>query len=191
MNTRGGQRYVDLLVIGGVALLGLSAYLTWVRADPGGGRAVVELSGYDVTHAPATVALASAVATVVLRLAGTAMRRVLCGLVALMGAVTCLVALRTRPPAAELATLRPQLSSVLADNVRTTTGPAPWFALAGGIALVAAGLAGVVIAHRWHRPAARYERDGGGAGGGATRRDPALTAEDQWKAIDAGEDPTI
>jgi uncharacterized membrane protein (TIGR02234 family) len=173
------QRLVDGTVLGGVVLLGLASYLTWTSADPGGGREVVELSGYDVSHAPATVALASAVALVVLRLAGTAMRRVLCVLLAVLGAAAVLVAVRTRPTAAELATLRPQLSEVVTDHVRVSAGPAPWVALAGGILVLAAGLVGVATAHRWRRPTAKYERD------------QAATPEDQWKAIDAGEDPTI
>ena len=71
-------------------------------ADPGEGRAVVELSGYDVSRAPVTMAVASLVAVVVLRLAGTGMRRVLCALIAAMGAATGAVALATRPDAAEL-----------------------------------------------------------------------------------------
>jgi hypothetical protein len=79
--------------------------------------------------------------------------------------------------------LRPELSDVLADRVTQSTGPAPWFALAGGIALVAAGLLTVVTAQRWRRATQRYERD------------PAATGSDhgadQWKAIDAGEDPTL
>jgi len=173
------QRLVDALVLLALAAVGASAYLTWIRADPGEGRAVVELSGYDVSRAPVTMAVASLVAVVVLRLAGTGMRRVLCALIAAMGAATGAVALATRPDAAELARLRPQLSTVLTDHVEVSAGPAPWFALVGGIALLAAGLIGVATAHQWRRPTARYDRD------------PVTTPEDQWKAIDKGQDPTI
>jgi hypothetical protein len=179
VNTRGGQRLVDLLVVVALAAIGASAYLTWVRADPGRGRAVVELNGYDVTRAPLTMGLASVVALVVLRLAGTGMRRVLSVLITAMGAATVAVALAVRPDGAELARLRPQLSAVLTDHVEVSAGPAPWFALVGGIALLAAGLVGVATAHRWRRPTARYDRD------------PVVTPEDQWKAIDQGQDPTI
>ena len=51
--------------------------------------------------------------------------------------------------------------------------------LAGGVALVATGLIALLTAHRWRRATARYERD------------PAAAPADQWKAIDAGEDPTL
>ena len=46
------QRLADLLTLGALALLALSAYLTWVTADPGKGRPVVDFNGYSVTRAP-------------------------------------------------------------------------------------------------------------------------------------------
>jgi hypothetical protein len=96
-----------------------------------------------------------------------------------MGAAAIGVALQVRPNATELGRLRPELSQAVTDHVTLSTGPAPWLALTGGLALFAAGVIAVLTAHRWRRPTARYERD------------PAATPADQWKAIDAGEDPTI
>lgn len=173
------QRLVDLLTVVALALLAGSSYLTWTRADPGNGRPVAEFSGYDVSRAPITLALAAVAAVVVLKLAGTALRRALSVLVMVLGAVAAGVALSVRPGVDELARSRPELSQAATDSVQVSTGPAPWLALAGGLALVAAGLLGVLSAHRWQRPTARYDRD------------PAATPADQWKAIDAGEDPTI
>ncbi|WP_350276863.1 Trp biosynthesis-associated membrane protein [Kribbella sp. HUAS MG21] len=173
------QRLVDVLALAALALLGLSAYLTWVSADPGNGRPVVELSGYTITKAPVTLALAGVVAVVVTKLAGTFLRRVLGGLVVLLGVAAIVVSLSVRPDGPELSRLRPELSDVLADQVTQAGGPAPWFALAGGIALAGAGLLTVLTAHRWRRATQRYERD------------PGATPADQWKAIDAGEDPTL
>lgn len=173
------QRVVDLLALVALVLLGLSAYLTWSIADPGSGRPVVNFNGYAVTRAPATLALAGVVAVIVTKLAGTALRRVLAALVALMGVAAIAVALQVRPDAAELGRLRPELSQAVTDRVILSTGPAPWLALAGGVALLAAGVIALLTAHRWRRPTLRYERD------------PAATPADQWKAIDAGEDPTI
>lgn len=173
------QRAVDLVGLVALVLLGLSAYLNWSTADPGSGRQVVDFSGYDVTRAPVTLGLAAVVALVVTKLAGTALRRVLAGLVVLLGVAAIGVALQVRPDASDLARLRPELSQAVTDSVVLTTGPAPWLALAGGVALVVAGLMGVLTAHRWRRPTARYERD------------PGSTPADQWKAIDAGQDPTI
>ncbi len=180
---RSSQRLVELLVLVALALVAASASLTWVRANPGGGRAVVDFNGYAVSRAPVTIALASVVAVVVLRLAGTLVRRVLSALIALMGIATIAVALTVRPDETELAARKPALSSVIADQVTVTTGPAPWLALAGGIALLAAGLTGLAGAHRWRRATSKYER-----------AEPVRTTEtqvDQWKAIDAGEDPTV
>jgi uncharacterized membrane protein (TIGR02234 family) len=173
------QRVVDLLAVVALVLLGLSAYLTWSIADPGSGRPVVNFDGYAVTRAPVTLALAGVVAVIVTKLAGTALRRVLAALVAVMGVAAIAVALQVRPDAAELGRLRPELSQAVTDRVLLSTGPAPWLALAGGVALLAAGVIALLTAHRWRRPTLRYERD------------PAATPADQWKAIDAGEDPTI
>ncbi|WP_020388802.1 Trp biosynthesis-associated membrane protein [Kribbella catacumbae] len=173
------QRLVDLLALVALVLLALSAYLTWSIADPGSGRPVVNFNGYSVTRAPVTLALASVVAVIVTKLAGTALRRLLAALVLVMGVAAVGVALQVRPDVTELGRLRPELSQAVTDRVALSTGPAPWVALAGGIALLAAGLIAVLTAHRWRRPTARYERD------------PAATPADQWKAIDAGEDPTI
>jgi hypothetical protein len=173
------QRLVDLLALVALVLLATSAYLTWSTADPGNGRPVVNFNGYAVTRAPVTLALAAVVAVVVTKLAGTTLRRVLSVLVLLMGAAAVGVALQVRPALAELSRLRPELSQAVTDRVDLSTGPAPWIALAGGAALVAAGLVGLMTAHRWRRPTVRYERD------------PVVTSTDQWKAIDAGEDPTI
>jgi uncharacterized membrane protein (TIGR02234 family) len=173
------QRLVDLLALAALVLLGLSAYLTWVSADPGNGQPAVQLNGYTITKAPVTLALAAVVAVVVTKLAGTLLRRILGALVLLLGVAAIAVALGVRPDGPELSRVRPQLSDVLADQVTRSLGPAPWFALAGGIALVAAGLITVLTAQRWRQATQRYERD------------PAAAPADQWKAIDAGEDPTL
>ncbi|HEY3556095.1 MAG TPA: Trp biosynthesis-associated membrane protein [Kribbella sp.] len=177
------QRLVDLLALAALVLLGLSAYLTWVSADPGNGRPVVRLNGYTITKAPLTLALAAVLAIVVMRLAGTLLRRFLGALVVLLGAGAIIVALSVRPDDPELSRLRPELSDVLADQVTRSLGPAPWFALAGGVALVCAGLLTVLTAQRWKRATVRYERDPAVAG--------SDHGADQWKAIDAGEDPTL
>ena len=173
------QRLVDLLAVVALVLLALSAYLTWSSAHPGSGRPVVNFNGYTVTKAPVTLALASVVAIVVTKLAGTALRRVLGALVLLMGAAAVWVAVNVRPDVDELSRIRPELSQAVTDRVTLTTGPAPWLALAGGVGLVVAGLIIVLTAQRWRRATARYERD------------PAASPADQWKAIDAGEDPTL
>lgn len=177
------QRLVDLCTVLALVLLGVSAYLTWSSANPGSGRPVVDFNGYTVTKAPVTLALASVVAVVVTKLAGTALRRVLGALVLLMGAAAIAVALRVRPDVDELSRIRPELSQAVTDRVTLDGGPAPWFALAGGLALVAAGLIAVLTAHRWRRATARYERD--------SAVKVTEQGADQWKAIDAGEDPTL
>lgn len=172
MNTR---RYVDGLVLLALALLGGSAFLTWTTADPGGGRAVAGFDGSDVTDAPMTIALAALAAAVVLRLAGPIARRLLAVLLVLLGVAAVAVGGWTRPDAERLARLRPGLEQLAGIG----TGPAPWLAVAGGVALVAAGLLTLLTARTWRGPAARFER-----GRSVAQTDP-------WRAIDAGEDPTV
>lgn len=177
------QRLVDLLTLVALVLLGLSAYLTWVSVNPGTGRVDEVFNGYTITKAPVALALAALVAVVITKLAGTTLRRLLGALVVVLGAIAVAVALLVRPDGPELSRIRPVLSAVLADQVIQTGGPAPWFALGGGIALVAAGLLTVLTAHRWRSATQRYERDPAAAG--------SDRGADQWKAIDAGEDPTL
>src|SRR5438552_12008495 len=131
------QRLVDLLAVVALALLGVSAYLTWSSADPGSGRPSVNFNGYTVTKAPVTLALAAVVAVVVTKLAGTALRRILGVLVLLLGAVAIWVAVAVRPDAGELSRIRPELSQAVTDHVTLSTGPVPWIVLAGGVVLVA------------------------------------------------------
>jgi di/tricarboxylate transporter len=167
------QRLVDLLALVALVLLGLSAYLPWTKVN---GKET--FTGYDLTRAPVFLALAGVVAVIVTKLGGTALRRVLSALLLLLGVLAAVVAFQVRPGLEELTRLRPALT-LGTDSFEITTGPAPWLALAGGLVLVAAGLVGLLTAQRWKKPTRRYERD------------PALTPADQWKAIDAGEDPTI
>lgn len=168
------QRLVDLLAVVALALLGLSAYLPWTTAND-----EETFKGYDLTRAPVFLALAAVVAVIVTKLGGTALRRVLSVLIVLLGVLAAVVAFQVRPGLEELTRLRPALTLGTTDSFEITTGPAPWVALAGGLVLIAAGLIGLLTAQRWKKPTRRYERD------------PAVTPADQWKAIDAGEDPTI
>ncbi|MEU4389359.1 Trp biosynthesis-associated membrane protein [Kribbella sp. NPDC023855] len=173
------QRLVDLLALVALVLLGVSAYLTWSSVDVGSGP-TVDFQGKDLTSAPIVLAAAAVAAVVITKLGGTALRRVMSALLLLIGGVVVAVALQVRPGLDELSRLKPGLThNANTDSFEILTGPAPWLALAGGLAVVAAGLIGLLTAHRWKRPTRRYERD------------PAATPADQWKAIDAGEDPTI
>lgn len=171
------QRLVDLLAVVALALLGLSAYLPWITVND-----EETFKGYDLTRAPVFLALAGLVAVIVTKLAGTALRRVLAVLIVLLGVLAVVVAFQVRPGLEELTRLRPALT-LGTDSFEIITGPAPWFALAGGVALVAAGLVAVLTAHRWRRATTRYEREP------AARMSDS--GADQWKAIDAGEDPTL
>ncbi|WP_433168522.1 Trp biosynthesis-associated membrane protein [Kribbella sp. CA-247076] len=170
------QRLVDVLTLAALVLLALSAYLTWTTVND------EAFKGYDLTRAPVFLALAGVAAVIVMKLAGTALRRVLAALVVVLGVLAVVVAFGVRPELEELTRMRPALT-LGTDSFEIVTGPAPWFALAGGVALGAAGVVGVLTAHRWRRATTRYERDPAPA--------KADSGADQWKAIDAGEDPTL
>jgi uncharacterized membrane protein (TIGR02234 family) len=185
------QRLVDLLILIALALLALSAALTWSTADPGSGRPVVHFNGYSVSRGPVALAMAAVVAVVVTKLAGTALRRIIGVLVALLGVAAIAVALQVRPDVAELSRLRPELSQAVTDTVTLSAGPAPWPALAGGVVLLLAGLVTAVTAQRWKRPTDRYEREPVSATADKQTGPSNEDGVDQWKAIDAGEDPTL
>jgi uncharacterized membrane protein (TIGR02234 family) len=67
----------------------------------------------------------------------------------------------------------------------------PWVAVAGGVALTAAGVLGALGAHRWPGLSSAYDRPTPPPAGVTGTRDPddfdSLAA---WNALDAGDDPT-
>lgn len=164
------------LLIGGAVLMLVTASLPWYEA---GG--VATFSGADSTgglaQALALVVLPGVLLMLVLRRTG---RRVVAGLVAVIGLAAAALLPWQRPSAGEvIAELRKQ---TLEDSYRlTATGAGIGYALAA--LLVVAGAVLVLLrAPHWPQRTARFERPSSTP----PSDDPAAI----WKAIDAGEDPT-
>ncbi|TDD69677.1 TIGR02234 family membrane protein [Jiangella aurantiaca] len=181
-----------LLAAGGV--LGLvAASRTWGTAEQSSALSVTSttVSGSDLlplAPAVALVALAAVVAIPAVRRLG---RRVVGGVLAVLGLVQALMA------ALALADLRGRVSDWLTTGPEAT-GPvdsvstSPAWAVAvvvAGLLVAAAGLLVAVRGPSWPAMGARYER----SGGRAPRRTASKPAEGNraaWDALDRGDDPT-
>jgi len=174
---------LGLLLTGGALALVASAQPWWRAIGEG---VSVGFKGSEATgglsQALAVVVLAGTLLILALRVRG---RRIVGGLLIAAGAgVVALGVLRVRPSADAVRTQVREVS--LADQFALTGTAWPWvYAAAGG--LVLAGATSVIInAPRWRVSAARFERASGTA-----RTSVATDPADVWRALDAGEDPTI
>ncbi|MEV4617151.1 Trp biosynthesis-associated membrane protein [Asanoa sp. NPDC049573] len=75
------------------------------------------------------------------------------------------------------------LAALALDRVFDASTAWPALTVAGGVLVVVAGLAAVVVGHRWPGMGARYDRSPN------TRSTGGET--DTWNALDRGEDPTV
>lgn len=179
----------------GAALVLLASGKTWTKglAEFAGTGLSVHVSGSDTTALPgalALVGLASLVAVFAVRRAG---RYVVTGLLALsgLGVVVTALARRADHHALDSAAARATgLRHATATHVSTTAWPL--VVVAGGVLLLLAGLLALRYGQLWPAMSGRYDRKGGTAP--APKRAPAPVdpdrAEDIWKALDRGEDPT-
>lgn len=204
----------ELLVALGLAVAGsafafAAAGQPWVRATVPAGPLRVSVAASGRALAPAVSALAAAgmagsVAVLATRRAG----RVAVGLLLLVAGAGIAV-LAARVGADLPGAVRAEAGRAVGQREATATAvhgtPWPWFGVAGGLALAAAGVLTVVRGRRWPGMSARYDAprgtgpashsgtpnssgtaDGTGAGVAA---DPA-TGRSMWDALDRGDDPT-
>lgn len=188
----------------GAALVLVAAGKTWSRgyASFGQTRLPVHVTGSDTSALPgalALVGLASLVAVFAVRRAG---RYAVAALLALSGLGVLVTALARRGDHGAL----DGAAATAAGLVRATaTGTSatgwPWVSAAGGLLLLAAGLLALRYGPGWPAMSSRYDsptaarpvRARAAASAAASRRPAPVDpdrAEDLWKALDRGEDPT-
>ncbi|WP_189241761.1 Trp biosynthesis-associated membrane protein [Planobispora rosea] len=187
----------------GAGLVLLAAGRGWATLDAGGSRVGggsqrVTLTGAELVPFLNSIALAAFAAVVaVLATRGWPRRAVgaviaLCGLGAVAGTWSGI-----RPSALAAAALDRLTSARLpgtdsAGDLLSTEVHWAWppAAAAGGLVLLAGGVAAVLRGGRWPGMSARYDRPGTGSGGAGDG--PAGPATDRalWDAIDGGADPT-
>ncbi|MFF6955993.1 TIGR02234 family membrane protein [Streptomyces sp. NPDC088197] len=184
-------------VIGASVVL-LAAGKTWARGTVafGQGTLPVHATGSQATALPgalALVGLAALVAVFAVRRIG---RYVVSGLLTLSGLGVVVVVLARRAATGALnerAAAASGLTRATAGHTSTTGWPL--VAVAGGVLLLLAGLLALRYGHAWPAMSSRYDRPGsrpslrGRAAAAPAPIDPDR-AEDLWKALDRGEDPT-
>ena len=174
---------LGLLLAGGALALVASAQPWWRAVGEG---VSVGFKGSEATgglsQALAVVVLAGTLLILVLRARG---RRIVGGLLIAAGAgVVALGVLRVRPSADAVRTQVREVS--LVDQFALTGTAWPWVYAAAGLLVLAGAVSVVINAPRWRASAARFER-----GSNAAKPSVATDPADVWRALDAGEDPTI
>ncbi|HEY5836910.1 MAG TPA: TIGR02234 family membrane protein [Streptomyces sp.] len=181
----------------GAALVLVAAGKTWTRgtAAVGAGRLPVHATGTDTTALPgalALVGLAALVAVFAVRRAG---RYAVSTLLTLSGLGVVITALARHGDHAALdsaAARATGLSHATAARFGTTSWPL--VAVAGGLLLLIAGLLALRYGPGWPAMSGRYDRPGARTSVRGRAAAPAPVdpdrAEDLWKALDRGEDPT-
>lgn len=182
----------------GSSLVLLAAGKTWARGTAafGQGRLPVHATGSQTTALPgalALVGLAALVAVFAVRRFG---RYAVAGLLTLSGLGVVVTALARRTATGALndaAATATGLTHATASHTGTTSWPL--VSVAGGLLLLIAGLLALRYGQAWPAMSSRYDRPGGRS---ASRNGPRAApvpvdpdrAEDLWKALDRGEDPT-
>lgn len=202
MNTARARRREQALALVALAAGGAlgfgAASRTWGTAtlDSGLSDTRISVTGGDLlplTTAISLVALAAVVAVPAVRRAG---RRIIGGVLALLGAVQAVTA--------EVAVLRldERVASWVASDAGESTGgsasevaTSPGWGLAvvaAGALILAAGLLAAVRGPSWPAMGARYERPdrAGEPGSRAEPSEEAPNARETWDALDRGHDPT-
>lgn len=179
----------------GSTLVLFAASKTWLRGtgEFAQSKLPVHATGSQMTALPgalALVGLAALVAVFAVRRIG---RYAVAGLLALsgLGALIATLASRTDHGALnEAAASATGLTHATAAHASTTSWP--FVSVAGALLMLLAGLLALRHGPRWPAMSSRYDREGGGRP--ARNRAPAPIdpdrAEDLWKALDRGEDPT-
>lgn len=188
----------------GACLVLVAAGKTWMRGSAAFGdtRLPVHASGTDTTALPgalALVGLASLVAVFAVRRVG---RYAVAALLALSGLGVVVMALLRRGDHAAVDTAAGTAVGLAHATAERTSGTGwPLVSAAGGVLLLLAGLLALRYGQTWPAMSSRYDRPGArrpvrarAAASAAASGRPAPVdpdrAEDLWKALDRGEDPT-
>lgn len=179
------------LVASAAALWGASEAVWFRVSSTVAGRAgqLVDFTGAQVRPSFGGVALLALAGIAGVVATAGPLRRAVGGLLALAGAAVAgaaVLSLLVSPFAADSGSLPAAPPGVAVDALRhapTTTTPAPWLAVLGGVLLLAVGLLVLVRERRLPRLGARYAAPGAR---------PAPTDPDRaaWQDLDAGRDPT-
>lgn len=189
-----------LLIVAIAVLSGLTlaaATQTWVAVDLVTGAAAVDgvtATGQSLSPALSPIAIAALASALVLTIAGPLFRRVLGGLVAVLGVGILLVALTVasdprasaRSSIAAVTGLSGDAQYTVVDAAQSTGWPI--VAMIAGPLLALAGLAVILLSGRWRAGGRKYQSQGGNRPARAANERPDRIAD--WDALSDGDDPT-
>ncbi|MEP6815346.1 MAG: Trp biosynthesis-associated membrane protein [Marmoricola sp.] len=185
---------VVLFGLAAAALMAVAGAKTWVSQDVSGQFAGAALVGSTVGSMPLAGALSLLLLAAwgVLLVTRGRVRRALAvfGLVVALGLVACVVVGASTLPG----DVRDVYAGVTARGGKLEVGYTGWFWAAGvgSVLSVAATLLAVRLVPAWPEMGSRYDAPGAApVRDAADSNDPDTTNLDLWKAIDAGEDPTV
>ncbi|WP_167521589.1 TIGR02234 family membrane protein [Microbispora triticiradicis] len=180
---------------GGLALLAAGRrWVTLGAAGGPGGAGQDGLTGGDLVAWLSPAALAALAAAVAVLAARGIGRRMIGGVVALLGAAVAAGAWDGTRDATVAAAARAHATAATVSGAAIPVESRAWvwplLAAAGGLVLLGSGAVAAVRGARWPGMSGRYERDAGHARTEPGRA-PARDADRaMWDALDEGEDPT-
>ncbi|MBL3687204.1 hypothetical protein D3248_09640 [Leucobacter zeae] len=183
---------LSLLAIAIAGALGLIAgSQTWVSFMLDGTHDLEAVTGHAVNAALSPVSIALVAAALALTIAGPVFRRILGGLVALLGAgLVALSASVVASPIAAVGARITELTGIAGDVagdlvVWHSVAAWAWVSIAAGALAVLAGALVIVLGGRWAAGGRKYDA--------SAQRAPAGAGSDRisdWDALSEGGDPT-
>ncbi|QZY51918.1 Trp biosynthesis-associated membrane protein [Leucobacter tenebrionis] len=182
------------LSLGGIALSGALALLagsqTWVSFMLDGTHSVETVTGHEINAALSPVSIAIIAAALALTIAGPVFRRVLGGLVALLGAgLVALTATAVVSPAAAISGRVTELTGIAGDDgagvIWSSLSGWAWAGAAAGVLAAVLGIAVIVTGGRWGVAGRKYD-----SAAKPTRAEGAPDRISDWDSLSEGGDPT-
>ncbi|WP_261163995.1 Trp biosynthesis-associated membrane protein [Microbacterium sp. Marseille-Q6965] len=188
--TRRGRSVSVLLVLAGGATLLIGSTQTWLSAELA--ETTLPVPGAAASPVLQPLALAALALSLVLALAGRALRYVLGTLAAVLGVllIATIAPIVFAPPVSAVASTVTEHTGLAGEqavgelvvSIHATAWPA--FSLLSSALVVLGGIVVVVTAARWRRTGRRYETATAGPAEGP------LDAIDSWDDLSHGQDPT-
>lgn len=192
-----------LLLLGVAAAGGLVLFAgsqTWVSFMLAGSHAAEAVTGHSINAALSPIAIAIVAAALTLTIAGKAFRRVLGGIVALLGVGAAVLAgSALASPLAAVGGRITELTGIAGgadanDVVWHQVSPWAWAVAGAGIGAALLGAVVAVVSGGWGMAGRKYEA---AAAGQADRRgrddtgaDPSADRISDWDALSEGDDPS-
>ncbi|MFV0434525.1 MAG: Trp biosynthesis-associated membrane protein [Leucobacter sp.] len=182
-----------LLTLGGIAVAGGAALIagsqTWVSFMLEGTHSLEQLTGHELNSALSPVAIAIVAAALALTIAGTVFRRVLGGLVFLLGAGLAALSLSVvSAPLGAVSGRLTELTGIVGGGSEAAlswieVSAAGYVSVAAGVLAALLGIVAVVTGGKWAAAGRRYDS-------APQRVDTSGDRISEWDALSEGHDPS-